>query len=265
MTKKRFLLITLGLLIIGMGFIIWYLFIRDIEAEENKIAAPALSQNVENPCAAPTEQPESTLPADESLIVATPEILLEENSENYLLYVFDTDESVINFTIAEVPSINGTFDMFGHWFEFIKISDEEGWCATLWLDIDGQSVDTGNEVTDNLIRLGFQAEKYPVGRFVGAATELIQDLSAPNTINIAGQIELSGVVRSFTVPVEVTINGEQLIASSNIDINANDFGANLPGGATLDSKIRVVANRTDPSTIDLPVLPTAIPSEIPSE
>lgn len=269
MLKKRRNQIILGIVIALICFGIWYIFIRDVDVEENKIAAPDLSLSVENPCAAPSATSESTVSPDATLnpdevaaVVATPQVLTDRTDEDYRLYVFEQDASKINFEIVEFTDINGTFDMFGHWFEFIYIPEEDGWCATLWLDIDGQSVDTGNDIFDNLMIAAFQAERYPVGRFVGAATALVTDLSADNAVIMSGQLELTGVVKDFEVPIQFSITDDQLIASAAFDINANDFGANLPGdGATLASKITVLANKTDPSTIELAESPTALPTE----
>ncbi len=272
MLKKRRNQIILGVFIALIAFGVWYLFIREIEAEDNLIAAPGLSQNVENPCAAPVTLADSTpsldataVPDEAPDVVAAPELIIDRSADEYRLYVFDIDASVINFTIAEAPSIAGTFGTFGHWFEFIYIPEQQGWCAVLWLDIDGNSVSTGNDIINTFMIEGFQAERYPVGRFVGAATTLISDLSVTNDIIMRGQIELTGVVRDLEVPVQIDIVEEQLIANASFLINANDFGANLPGGgASLDSKIRMVGTLTDPSIITIPVVPTALPSE-PSE
>lgn len=273
MLKKPRNIILLGLLLIVIGGMVWFLFIRDTEVEENIIAEPTLSvQGNINPCAAPNVQPDATLapdatvPPTEPSVVAPPTVITGANEDNYQLFVFDreSDATIIQFQIVDTD-ISGTFEMFGHWFEFIYIPEEDGWCAVLWLDIDGNSVQAGNEVLNNLMIFAFQAERYPVGRFVGAATTLISDLSETNSVVMSGDIELSGVVQDLEVPITFSITGDQLTASAKFIINANDFGASLPGdGAELDSNIRVVANRTDPTTIEIPDLPTAVPSE-PSE
>jgi polyisoprenoid-binding protein YceI len=168
--------------------------------------------------------------------------------------VFDNDQSVVNFTIeSNVTDVSGTFDLLGRWFEFIYVPEEDAWRALLVLDIDGTSVDTGSGLVDSLIRLGFEAERYPVGRFVGESETLVTDLSETNQIVMSGQVELSGQVRDLRVPVTFRINDGTLTANAQFEIDAREFGVDFPegvGGNILDSKIRVVAHEADEATID---------------
>ncbi|NDJ86684.1 MAG: YceI family protein, partial [Chloroflexi bacterium] len=174
--------------------------------------------------------------------------------DTYRIYVFDNDQSAVNFTIeSNVTDVSGTFDLLGRWFEFIYVPEEDAWRALLVLDIDGASVDTGSGLVDSLIRLGFEAERYPVGRFVGESETLVTDLSETNQIVMSGQVELSGQVRDLRVPVTFRINDGTLTANAQFEIDAREFGVDFPegvGGNILDSKIRVVAHEADEATID---------------
>lgn len=212
MKPKRFALsLVLLLVVVFVSVAVYWLFLHDVEAQENKLSVPDLSE------------------ADS------------------LIYVIDPNQTTLNFTIkGGLRDIKGTFDIVGRWFELTETS--EGWRMTLVLDIDGQTVDTGVGLIDTLIREGFQAERYPIGRFVGEADALITDLTAPHDVNIVGQLELSGVVKDYTIAVHFEIEDNILTATASTSIDAADFAvdfASQVGSTDLDTKIRVVALLSD--------------------
>lgn len=235
--RIRAMILATFLLIIAIG--VWYVFFRDVEAKENQLQAP----------------------------------VVEANGETIQrVFVFDTERSIINFEVDGV-GIDGTFDMFGHWFRFIFDSDTETWIAELWLDIDGQSVETGNGLLNNAFIFAFKAEEYPVGRFVGTTVEAevpIESLDEEINTTLIGQIELSGVIQDLSVPIRIRIEGETLSASASFPLDASDFDAGLAsaaGGSVLNSDIEVVANEVDPDSIatELPDIEDILAAPAPTE
>jgi polyisoprenoid-binding protein YceI len=222
-------------LLIGLTWLVYVLFIRNVEAEENKLGVP------------------------------TP----EAGEEAYHIYVFDLEQTTLNFTIdSKLGEIKGTFDIVGRWFEVVQTTDAEGWTIRLVLDIDGRSVETGNVLANSLIEMGFDAERYPIGRFVGQGDIPIPALSGSYSLNMVGQLELSGVVKPLSIPVEMTFEQDQLVATGSPMIDAAEFGANFPeqiGSSVLQTQIKVVAIESDeaintiPNDLSMPVTTPAEP------
>ncbi|MCB9438079.1 MAG: YceI family protein [Anaerolineales bacterium] len=205
-----------GLILMGIAVGIYW-FSRDVEAEENKLSVPSLEE------------------------------------ENAQIYLIDPSQTTLNFTIeSSLRDITGTFDIVGRWFELTETPD--GWRVAIVLDIDGRTADTGMGLVDTLIREGFQAERYPIGRFVGEADTLIDDLSVPHDVNMVGQLELSGVVKDYSIAIHFQIKGDTLIANANTTIDAADFAVDFAsqiGSTDLDTKIKVVAVRSDDPIEDI--------------
>lgn len=212
-TKRLAFGLVLSLLVVVMVTAVYWLFLRDVDAEENKLAVPTLAH------------------------------------EDSQLYVIDSSQTTLNFTIeSSLRDIEGTFDIVGRWFEFTETP--EGWRVALVLDIDGRTADTGMGLVDTLLRQGFQAERYPIGRFVGEADVLIDDLSIAHDVNMVGQLELSGVVKDYTIAIRFQIEGDTLTATANTTIDAADFAVDFAsqiGSTDLDTKIKVVALKSDES------------------
>lgn len=293
--KKRGRLLGRLVLIVLVGLIgfgVWYFGIRDVEPEENVIQQPTLSipgsatadatateaatndndsieatattdETAEDPGASADDIQSDAGDAESDDGLEAPSIVTDV--DNYRVYAFDLERSLINFTI-EATSTKGKFDLYGHWFEFIYEPQQEGWRMVLWFDIDGRSVDTGNALVDQLIMTAFQAERYPVGRFVGETELLLPELT-PNMDHdmiVLGELELSGQVRPLEVPITFRVDGEGVLsASANVVIDAADYGADFPeslGSSELDGQVRVVAIETDPADITMPELPNTTSS-----
>lgn len=204
------------LILVGIAAGIYW-FSRDVEAEENKLSVPSLEE------------------------------------ENAQIYLIDPSQATLNFTIASsLRDITGTFDIVGRWFELTETPD--GWRVAIVLDIDGRTADTGMGLVDTLIREGFQAERYPIGRFVGEADVLIDDLTVPHDVNMVGQLELSGVVKDYSIAIHFQVKGNTLIANASTTIDAADFAVDFAsqiGSTDLDTKIKVVAVRSEDSIEDI--------------
>lgn len=212
---------------LALGLVVWlvigsiiagiYWFSRDVEAEENKLSVPSLEE------------------------------------ENAQIYLIDPSQATLNFTIeSSLRDITGTFDIVGRWFELTETS--EGWRVGIVLDIDGRTADTGMGLVDTLLREGFQAERYPIGRFVGESDVLIDDLTIPHDVNMVGQLELSGVVKDYAIAIHFQIKGNTLIGTASTTIDAADFAVDFAsqiGSTDLDTKIKVVAVRSEDSIEDI--------------
>lgn len=272
---RTLLRILLIMLVLFGGFGIWYTLIRDVEPEENVIQQPTLS--VPGNTANAGNGNETTTDADDHMSEAndTPTTAgiteltapsIDVAADNYRLYVFDVTQSNINFTI-QATNTKGRFGLFGHWFELIYVPEEDAWRIVLWFDIDGQSVNA-NGIPDEALILAFQAERYPVGRFIGESTTLVADLSVENSVTITGEVEISGQVQPLEVPMTFSINEDGVMnASAEFTLDVSEFGVSIPGGLSTDfaAVIRVVAIETAPEDYVPVELPNASQNEEISE
>lgn len=264
----------------AIGFGVWYVAIRDVEPEENVIQQPTLSvpeNDTANDADMSAADDDTQSDAEDANAVAEDAATRAEPTDNtgselaaptvvadverYRLYAFDLEQSFIDFTI-KATGTTGQFDLFGHWFEFIYDDDADAWRIVLWFDIDGQSVDTGTALIDEVIRVAFQSERYPVGRFVGESETTIAELETGTEydVTLVGQLELSGQVRAFEVPLTFTLSDEGVMTvNASLVIDAAEFGADITGGE-MNGEITVIAVETDPADLPPLNLPNAAPT-----
>ncbi len=209
--RKRKILITLAFILIFAVIGLYFWFTRDIEAEENKLSIPeAISDRV---------------------------------------FLIDSEQSVLNFFLeSDIDDIEGTFDITGHRFEFIADEAAKEWEVVLVLDIDGTTVDTGSSIYDTFIKIGFNVERYPIGRFVGKADTTVSELNGDHELNFVGQLELRGIVRDFSVLASINIEDDVITGSAEAQIDVNDFEVDFPSAIAshiLDANIHVFALASD--------------------
>ena len=214
--KRKILLSILTLLLIVIAFGIYYFFIREVEAEENKLSVPPLQ-------------------------------------EQSVVYLIDSENSVLDFTIeTNINDVIGTFDIVGDRFELAFDTETEAWQLFLVFEVDGRTVDTGAALVDEFIKLGFQSDRFPIGRFVGQSEATIEDISGTQEIEISGELELSGVVNPISLPIQFEIVDDTLRASAVTQIDGKDFGVDFPsaiGSSVMDISLNIVAIETDESIL----------------
>lgn len=209
--RKRRIFLTILFIIVFAGIGLYFWFTRDIEAEENKLNIP--------------------------------------DTISDRIYLIDGQQSTLNFSLeSDIDDIEGSFNIIGHRFEFVASDDTADWRVILVLDIDGTTADTGSGVYDTLIGIGFNVERYPIGRFVGEAETTVKALDGPHELNFVGQLELRGVVQDFNVLANINIEGDTLTGIAETQIDVNDFGVDFPSAIAshiLDADISVVATESD--------------------
>lgn len=235
-TKRIIGAIILVLISIVVGVYVW--LNRDIEAEENRIPTPTLNITHDDP-------------TSDAITPDSPD-LLNDLAEDTRVYIMDLERTSLSFDIdSDVGNINGNFDIVGDWLALVP--QDEGWLLVVVLRIDGRTADTGNGLVDSLLELGFEAERYPYGLYVSEADSLITDLTTLNRLTLIGQLELHGVIQEASVPIQIQVQGDELIANAQMTVDATDYNvqfASAIGGNVLNAKIRVFAHEASPEEIE---------------
>jgi polyisoprenoid-binding protein YceI len=208
--KRRFRRIAIGtgiFLFIGIvGFVVWLLF-RPVEAKDPQLTSP------------------TPIPGAE-------------------LYNVQNQGSQMIFTInSSFGEQRGTIGISGEKFEFIN--QGEGLLLRADLTIDAQSVQMETEVLTGLMRTAFKAEEYPEGRFIGQAADLIpniESLSEPTQIDLVGQLELGGTVLPRTIPIELRLIDERLVATSQTSMDASQYVDDFPPGVEPEMPVEIKVN-----------------------
>lgn len=199
-------------------FVVYWFFIRDVEAKENKL--------------------QFATPIPQAQIYA----VTQENSE-------------LKFTILE--RIHGTIDISGENL-ILKPTPDGKRQLEVNLQMDGQSTKTeSGEFIDFVLKAGLKADEYPYGRFVATSTETFEDSAtiAEQPITLVGQLEISGVVKDYTVDATMSLQDGVLTIQTSPTIDLKDFGVNFPeqiGSSEMAAEITVNAHLIENSTETTP-------------
>ncbi len=172
-------------------FMVYWFFIRDVEAKENKLQF-----------ATPIPQAQ--------------------------IYVVTRDDSLLKFTIIE--RIKGTIDISGENF-ILKPTTDGKWQLEANLQMDGQSTKTeSGEFIDFVLKAGLKADEHPYGRFIATSTETFDNSTAfpEQPVTLVGQLEISGVVNDFTINATASLQDGVLTVKATPTIDLKDFGVNFP-------------------------------------
>ncbi len=237
--------IILGILVFVLAILaigIYWQFIRDVTPVDNKLITPDIFAERATATASVSTTTPDTIDLNPTTTVS---------SDTRRIYTMDLDRTSLNFKIdSSVGDITGKFDIVGDWLALVPEAD--GWRLVAVLRIDGRTADTGQGFIDSLLELGFEAERYPYGLFVGSATQLISDLDASNQLELEGQLELHGVIQDATIPIQIQFHDDILVANAQMTVDARDYDvqfASAVGGNILDAKIRVFARPASPDEI----------------
>lgn len=196
----------IAIVLIPILAVVYWFFIRDVEAKENKLQF-----------ATPVPQAQ--------------------------IYAVTRDDSQLKFTILE--TISGTIDISGENFTLQPTADGR-WLVQANMQIDGQSTDTGNAFYDAVLKAGLKANEHPYGRFVASSTETFEDVITilEQPVTLVGQLEISGIVNDFTINATISIRDGVMAIRATPSIDLKDFGVNFPeqiGSSEMDTDIEVIA------------------------
>lgn len=179
------------------------------------------------------------LPHDPTLIPGTPIL-------DAVHYVVVPAESSLTLTIdAMIGRVSGSAEMNEGAVELVREND--GWRVIASLTMDVSTLNVGNDMVNGLIRRTLGAEAYPSGVFLARSETTIPDLEHTiYTVNLTGELELSGVVRPYTFETVLTFDGDRLVLDCAAMVDAKDFGVRVPrivGSGVMDSTLHVVTAR----------------------
>ncbi len=196
------------IILLPILFIVYWFFIRDVEAKENKLQF-----------ATPVPQAQ--------------------------VYIVTKDDSLLKFTIIE--RINGTIDISGENF-ILKPTTDGKWQLEANLQMDGQSTKTAQgEFWDFLLKVGLKADEHPYGRFIATSTETFDDSTAfpEQPVTLVGQLEISGIVNDFTINATISLQDSVLTVNATPTIDLKDFGVSFPeqiGSSEMATEITVMGH-----------------------
>lgn len=179
------------------------------------------------------------LPHDPTLIPGTP-------IPDAVRYVVVPAESDLTLTIdAMIGRVSGSAEMKEGAVELVREND--GWRVIASLTMDVSTLNVGNDMVNGLIRRTLGAEAYPSGVFLARSETTIPDIEHTTyTVNLTGELELSGVVRPYTFETVLTFESDRLVLDSAAMVDAKDFGVRVPrivGSGVMDSTMHVVTAR----------------------
>ncbi len=214
--RKRGRLIGGCALIVLLPFLFaaYWFFIRDVEAKENKLQF-----------ATPIPQAQ--------------------------IYTVTRENSQLKFTILE--RVHGTIDISGENL-ILKPTSDGKWQLEANLQMDGQSTKTeSGEFIDFVLKAGLKADEYPYGRFVATSAETFEDPTTipEQPITLSGQLEISGVVKDYTITGTMSLQDGVLTFDTAPTIDLKDFGVNFPeqiGSSEMATEITVEAHFLENST-----------------
>jgi polyisoprenoid-binding protein YceI len=210
--KKRRLFIGLGivtLMVVGAG--IYWIFIRETEPKDNILTFS-------------TPIPEAQI------------------------YRVDSQQSSLAFTIqTSLGDIDGTLAITGERFSLTP--DAGQWRLSGDMKMDGQTMETGNGLINAALKAGMKVDQHPFGVFVGQSNELLPDLNAQNQpVTMVGRLEISGVVRDFSIPAVMSVADGVLTMTAETTVDLALFEVDFPSAiasSEMSARITTVAYRVE--------------------
>jgi polyisoprenoid-binding protein YceI len=163
------------------------------------------------------------------------------------VYVVKAEESWLRVQLhSALGTLHGQYDIGGGTVALEPVAG--GWQMVGNLTFDARSMKIGNPFADQAMRRALEVNTYPYGVFVARSETPLPDLSAPQTVDLAGQLELHGVVRDYVIPTAFHLEGETITLTTQIMIDAGDFGISIPrliGTDEFNADLGVVAYRSE--------------------
>jgi len=179
------------------------------------------------------------IPRDPTLIPGTP-------IPDAIRYVVVPAESALGLELeATIGRVAGRAEMAEGTVELVR--EGAGWRVIANLEMNVSTLNVGNEMVNSLIRRALGVEQYPRGVFLARSAALIPSAEGgPYTVDLAGQLELRGVVRPYTFQTTLIFEGDRLTLDAAAVVSAKDFGVTVPrlvGSGMMDATMHVVTAR----------------------
>ena len=177
---------------------------------------------------------------------------LPTEASDTLLYVH-LDESHVGFTAQALGGsmeVAGSYDILGG---NVILTPEDGQLRIrATLNIDTPSITVHNAVIDEVLRLGMEADTYPVAIFDATSTALVPVTEEEVAFILEGTLTLHGQTRAVTMTVEpATVIDNHLRSASRMTLDLADFGISMPEAmvdSTIVLDVTLVADETPPPT-----------------
>lgn len=198
------------------------------------VGMTACKSEVDNKPAAtvtdPTPPTEETKPTEDPAAAKMPEAPKEEAKAAAPASTTDVnvEASKIEWIGAKVTGDHkGGFKGFTGKAGF----DAEGNLMMVSFDVDTKTVYSDAEkLTGHLMSADFfDVEKFPKASFV--STAIVAKAGENMTHEVTGDMELRGVKKTVTFPVNVKVDGDKVVADADFKINRKDFGIVYEGKA----------------------------------
>jgi polyisoprenoid-binding protein YceI len=144
-------------------------------------------------------------------------------------YAISSDTSKIEWTGAKITGKHeGGFKKFSGTIDIPASGKPEE--AKIAIDIDASSLTADQEKLVGHLKSPdfFDVAKFTTIKFTSSK---IEAAAGPNgaTHTITGNLDLHGVTKSISFPAKVTIAGDAISATSEFQVNRQDFGLKYPG------------------------------------
>ncbi len=161
------------------------------------------------------------------------------------LFTVSSTLSIVNYEATLQlggAKIGGTFAINGQTIKAIPDSDGK---YLLEIDIQfvGNSVTGANDLVVSALKSNLEVDKYPYGRFLAKSKEAIALGETPVQTILEGTLEVHGVQRSASLPVQITLIKNQLAATGSTSVDLIDYKVNVPT-AIMKSQITFTAKVT---------------------
>lgn len=166
-------------------------------------------------------------------------------------------ESQVGFTAKALGGsleVEGSYAILGG---YVTLTPEDGQLRIrAYLDIDTPSITVHNAVLDEVLRLGMEADAYPVAIFDATSTTLVPVTEEEVAFTLEGTLTLHGQTRPVTMTVDpATVIDNHLRSASRMTLDLAAYGISLPEAmvdSTIELDVHLVADETPPPTPTAP-------------
>lgn len=142
------------------------------------------------------------------------------------IFGVDTEATTLAFSLdLGGGTIDGTFDITDGTMLLVPV--EDGWKLQVNLIVEGQTVETGSSIRNQVLIIALKAKEYPYGVYTGLSEEIITDPEEEQEVLLVGEIELSGIQNPQNGLTTMKLDGDLLTANTRLDIDFTDFGADF--------------------------------------
>lgn len=145
--------------------------------------------------------------------------------------MLDPQQTRIRFRVdSTLHLVEGSADLLRGEIRF----EPEGGSASGEIEVDAESVDTGNLLRDTVLHgKVLDSERYPRITFRPRRVEVDRIVEEGADVRVAGSIEINGTVRPLVVPGRVRLEGERVGFAASFEIPYVEWGMTDPGSFLL--------------------------------